>query len=201
MNSKKVSLLSLILLCFSLGTASAATYEIDRDHTTVGFKIRHLFSNVRGTFNDFAGTIEYEPGKPETWKVEAVIQSASIDTGVEKRDTHLKTADFFDVEKFPTLTFKSTKVSPVTDTTAKLEGLLTLHGIEKPVILDLEIHGVGKDPWGNVKSGFTATTQINRRDFGLTWNQAVEAGQLLVGEEVEITIEVEGHLKEAVPAA
>lgn len=200
MNSKKLAAFVVTSLFLSLATASAATYEIDRDHTTVGFKIRHLFSNVRGTFNDFSGTIAYEPGKPETWNVEAVIQAASIDTGVEKRDAHLKTKDFFDVELFPTLTFKSTKVTPVTDTTAKLEGVLNLHGIEKIVVMDLEIHGVGKDPWGNTKAGFTATTKINRRDFGLTWNQAVEAGRLLVGEEVEITIEAEGSLKEEAAA-
>lgn len=177
-------------------SASAATYELDKDHTSVSFKIRHLFSNVQGNFNDFSGAFDYEPGKPESWKAEAVIQAASINTRLEARDKHLRSSDFFDVEKFPTLMFKSTKVEGAGESSAKLHGLLTLHGVEKPVVLDLAIHGVGKDPWGNVRSGFTATTKINRKDFGLNWNKAVEAGQLLVGEEVEITLEVEGMLKQ-----
>ena len=182
---------------FLFGTsASAATYKIDPDHTTVGFKIRHLLSNVQGRFNQFDGTFDYDPEKPDAWKAAATIQAASIDTNVASRDKHLRSADFFDVEKFPTLTFKSTGVTGVTATGAKLNGLLTLHGIEKPVVLDLEIHGVVKDPWGNVKAGFTATTKINRKDFGLTWNQALETGQFLVGDEASITLEVEGILQE-----
>ena len=172
--------------------AWAATYKIDKDHTTVGFKIRHLFSKVQGRFDQFEGTIEYEPGKPETWKTEAVIQVASINTNVAKRDNHLRSKDFFDVEKFPTMAFKSTAVKG-----DQLEGVLSIHGVEKPVVLNLEVHGAGKDPWGNVRAGFTATTKINRKDFGLTWNEIVEGGQVLVGEEVEITLEVEGIEQEA----
>lgn len=173
----------------------AATYTIDINHSSVEFKIRHLFSYVRGAFNQFEGTFEYEPGKPESWKASAVIQAASIDTKVKDRDNHLRSKDFFEVETYPTLTFTSAQVTDVTPTSGKLHGLLTIHGVEKPVVMDLAIHGVGKDPWGNVRAGFTATTKINRKEFGLTWNKAVEAGQLLVGDEVEITIEVEGLLK------
>lgn len=173
----------------------AATYTLDEDHTTVGFKIRHLFSYVQGTFNAFEGTFEYEPGTPETWTAQAVIQAASIDTRVEKRDQHLRSKDFFEAETYPTLTFTSTQVTDVTADGAKLAGTLTIHGVEKPVVLDLTIHGVGKDPWGNTRAGFTATTTINRKEFGLTWNKAVEAGRLLVGDEVEIVIEAEGLLK------
>lgn len=175
--------------------AWAATYVLDADHTTVGFKIRHLFSYARGTFGQFEGQFEYEPGQPEAWKASAVIQAASIDTAVEKRDAHLRSPDFFDVEKFPTIAFVSTGVREVTETRATLDGNLTIHGVTKPVVLDLRVHGVGKDPWGNTRSGFTATTTINRKDFGLTWHKAVETGQLVVGEEVEITIDVEGMLK------
>jgi polyisoprenoid-binding protein YceI len=172
----------------------AATYTIDPDHTTVTFKIRHLLSYVRGTFNAFEGAIEYDPGQPEQWKTQATIQAASIDTRVEQRDKHLRSADFFDVAQFPTMTFTSTKVTDVKDRMTQLHGLLTIHGVQKPVVLDLEIHGVAKDPWGNVRSGFTATTTVNRKDFGLTWNQVLETGQVLVGEEVEITLDVEGIL-------
>lgn len=175
--------------------AFAATYAIDRDHSTVGFKVRHLFSNVRGQFNDFSGAIDYEPGQPETWKVEATIQAASIDTNVEKRDTHLRSKDFFDVAAYPALAFRSTGVREATPAGVKLDGVLSLHGVEKPVTLDLAVHGVGKDPWGNTRAGFTATTTINRKDYGLTWNQTLETGQLLVGDEVEITLEIEGIAK------
>ena len=185
------------ILIFALGAqpAWAATYNLDADHTAVSFKVRHLFSYVRGTFNQFEGTFEYEPGTPDTWKANATIQADSIDTRVKERDKHLRSKDFFEVDKFPTITFVSTKVTDVTAEGAKLHGTLTIHGVTKPVALDLAIHGAGKDPWGNVRSGFTATTTIDRKDFGLTWNQALEAGKFLVGDEVEITIEVEGLLK------
>ena len=170
----------------------AAVYKVDLDHTTVSFKVRHLFSKVQGLFNQFEGTIDYEPGKPEVWKASGTIDAASINTNVPQRDKHLRSADFFDVEKYPTISFKSTKVTNATETNAKLECLLTIHGVEKPVTLDLEIRGVGKDPWGNTRAGFTVTTKIDRKDFGLNWNEALETGGVLVGDEVEITLEVEG---------
>ena len=183
------------LLWLIAPAAWATTYQIDPEHSTVGFSIRHLFSNVRGTFNQFEGSFDYVPGHPEQWKADATIQAASIDTHVDKRDTHLRSKDFFDVAKYPTITFKSADVTDVTPTGAKLHGILTIHGVDKPVVLDLAIHGEGKDPWGNVRSGFTATTKLTRKDFGLTWNEALETGQLLVGEEVDITLEVEGIVK------
>ncbi|MDP3702962.1 MAG: YceI family protein [Candidatus Omnitrophota bacterium] len=172
--------------------AGATTYAIDKDHTTVGFKIRHLFSNVQGSFNQFDGNFTYVPGTPEQWTVTATIQASSIDTNVEKRDQHLRSKDFFDVEQFSTIEFASTEVTDATPSSAKLHGLLTIHGVQKPVVLDLALHGEGKDPWGNVRSGFTAKTSINRKDYGLAWNQTLETGRLLVGEEVEIVLEVEG---------
>ena len=196
----------LMLVLAGLGLAAppvwATTYTIDHDHTTVSFKIRHLFSNVEGTFNTFEGTFDYVPDQPEQWKAQAFIQAASIDTRVEQRDTHLRSPDFFDAEQYPVIAFTSTGVSEVTEEGAKLQGLLMIRGVERPVTLDLVIHGEGKDPWGNLRSGFTATTTINRRDFGLIWNQVLETGQVLVGEEVAITLEVEGLVKgEPVPAS
>ncbi len=173
----------------------AAVYNVDINHTTVSFKVRHLFSKVQGLFNQFEGTIDYEPGKPETWKTSGTIDVRSINTSVPKRDDHLRSPDFFDAEKYPTISFKSTKVIKATDTTAKLEGLITMHGVEKPIVLDVEIHGIGKDPWGGTRAGFTATTKINRKDFGLNWNQVLESGGVLVGDEVEITLEIEGVLQ------
>lgn len=190
----------LVMIFWLASQAFGATYEIDPDHSAVSFKIRHLFSFVQGHFKKFEGKLEYEPEKPATWKAEATIDAASIDTNVEARDKHLRTADFFDVETYPTLTFKSAEVQDASTTEAKLSGILNLHGLEKPVVLDVKIHGVGKDPWGNTRAGFTATTKINRKDFGLTWNKAVETGQLLVGEEVEITLEIEALLKEEATA-
>lgn len=185
-----------ILLLIISPSVFAATYKIDTDHTTVSFKIRHILTNVQGHFRQFEGSFDYDPTKPETWKTNVTIQAASIDTNVSERDKHLRSPDFFDVDKFPTLTFKSTEVTDVTPTSAKLHGLLTIHGIEKPVVLDLEIQEVVKDPWGNVIASFTATTKVNRKDFGLTWNQVLEAGKVLVGDEVEITLEVAGLLQE-----
>lgn len=182
----------LVVLSTVLSTAAfAETYSVDKDHTSVSFKIRHLLSNTTGTFKDFEGKVNYEPGKPETWSAEGTIQVASIDTNVPERDKHLKSKDFFEVEKYPTITFKTTKVLESTAESAKVEGLLTLHGVEKPVVLDVEIHGVAKDPWGNVRAGFTATTKINRKDFGIQYNQVLDQGQLMLGEEVAITIELE----------
>jgi polyisoprenoid-binding protein YceI len=194
MKKNQICFLGLFLTFFLTPHVFAATYQIDSEHTTVSFKIRHLFSNVQGDFKQFEGTIQYEPGKPDQASVEAVIQAASIDTNVEQRDKHLRSADFFDVEKFPTITFKSTQLTESSPETGKLEGLLTIHGVEKPVTLDVQMHGAGKDPWGNTRAGFTGTTKINRKDFGLTWNKALESGQVLVGEEVTINLEIEGIL-------
>ena len=182
------ALLSLLIAT----PAWATTYKIDTDHSTVGFTIRHLFSNVQGAFDQYEGRFVYVPGQPEQWSATATIQTASINTKVEQRDHHLRSKDFFEVATYPTITFKSTGVTDATATGAKLQGLLTIHGVEQPVVLDLRMHGEGKDPWGNVRSGLTATTTINRKDFGLTWNKAVETGQLLVGEDVEIVLEIEG---------
>lgn len=191
----KFTLGSFCLLTLFVLPVSAATYTIDAEHSSVTFKIRHLFSKTSGQFNQFEGTIDYEPGKPETWKAQAVIQTASIDTNVESRDKHLRSKDFFEVEKFPAITFKSAKVTDATAEGAKLHGDLTMHGVTQPVVMDLAIHGVGKDPWGDTRAGFTAAIKIDRKEFGLTWNKAVEAGGLLVGDEVEITLEIEGLSK------
>ncbi|MBI4430143.1 MAG: polyisoprenoid-binding protein [Candidatus Omnitrophica bacterium] len=192
---RKTLFVLFILAFFGVHPVWAVTYKLDTTHTTVGFKIRHLFSWVQGTFNEFEGTFDYDPEHPETWKTEAAIQAASIDTRVEQRDKHLRSADFFAVETYPTITFKSTQITDATAEVAKVNGLLSIHGVEKPVVLDLQIHGVGKDPWGNTRAGFTASVKINRKDFGLNWNELLETGQVLVGEEVFITIEVEGLLQ------
>lgn len=175
--------------------AVAADFDIDPAHSSVTFKIRHLVSKTAGHFEKFTGTLSYEPGKPETWQANAVIDTASINTNNKKRDDHLKGPDFFDVKKFPKMTFKSTKVSDVDDNEAKLHGDLTLHGVTKPVVLDIEFTGAGTDPWGTQKIGFTGKTKVNRKDFGIEWNKTLDAGGLMLGEEVEIVLEIEADQK------
>ncbi len=197
---KKTAFWSLIfLVCLSTNTW-AADFQLDKDHTFVTFKIHHLFSWTQGQFDDFAGDFSYEPGKPETWKASAKIQIASINTRNAQRDNHLKSVDFFDAEKFPVMEFKSTGVREANETSAKLDGLLTIRGVEKPVTLDLTINGMGQDAWGKTRAAFTATTKISRKDFGIVWNKVTEAGNLMVGDEVLITLEVEGLLTEPAPA-
>jgi polyisoprenoid-binding protein YceI len=173
--------------------ARAATLEVDPAHTGVGFKVRHLFTNVNGRFDRFEGTIAFDPDAPEKTTIEGTIDAASIDTDNEKRDAHLRAADFFDVEKHPKITFESTKVTDVdrAKKTARVHGVLGIRGVEKPVVLEASFLGQGKDPWGNERYGFHAETTIDRKDFGLTWNETLETGGLLVGEDVTIVIDAE----------
>lgn len=168
-----------------------ATYSIDKAHSEVTFQVRHLLTKVRGRFSEFEGTINYDPAKPEASSVEATIQAASIDTNEPQRDAHLKSADFFDVEKFPTLTFKSTGVTKKSDDTYELSGDLTIHGVTKPVTLAVTALGSARDPWGVDRVAFEAETTINRKDFGLNWNAALETGGFLVGDDVKIMLSVQ----------
>lgn len=173
------------------GPVRATTYTIDAGHTSVTFRVSHLFTKVTGRFTAFDGTITFDESMPLETKVEGTIQAASINTDNEKRDTHLKNPDFFDVEKFPTITFSTDKVTDVAKNKAKLHGTLTMHGVTRPIVLDSEFLGAGQDPWGNAKAGFRGTTTLNRKDYGLIWNQTLETGGVLVGDEIEITIDVE----------
>jgi polyisoprenoid-binding protein YceI len=168
-----------------LSDLTAGTWNIDASHSEVGFAARHLMvSKVRGQFKDFAAVVTVaQPFEQST--VEATVQLASIDTNSADRDTHLRGVDFFDVENNPAMTFKSTKVS-----NDSIEGDLTIKGITKPVSFDLDFGGVSADPWGGTRAGFEATTEINRKDFGLSWN-AIEGGGVLVGEKVKIALDVE----------
>lgn len=187
-----------LLLCCALAVAAPAqakTYEIDSEHSGITFTIRHLVSKVRGRFDNLSGTFDFEPGKPDTWKAQAEIEAASINTNVSARDKHLRGEDFFDVEKCPKLSFKSTKVTNVKGKKGRLHGEMGIHCVTKPVVLDLEIGEEATDPWGNVKFGAQATGAINRKDFGLNWNKALEAGGVLVGDEVLIEIMIEASPK------
>ena len=173
----------------------AEVYEIDASHSQVGFKARHLVGKVPGRFTKFSGTVSYEAGKPELWKTEAAIDAASINTDNEKRDAHLKSPDFFDAARCAEITFKSTKVTDVKGDSAKLHGDLTMHCVTKPIILDLEIGGTIKDPWGNAKAGFSAKGKVNRKDFGIVWNKSLDNGGLLLGEDIDIVLDIEAGVK------
>ena len=167
-------------------------WNIDASHSTAESSVRHLMiSNVRGRFGALAGTVDYDPDHPEQAHIDVTIDASSIDTRDDKRDAHLRSPDFFDVEKFPTLTFVSKRVTKTSDGFDAV-GDLTIHGVTKEITLAVEaVTGPGKDPWGNTRLGASAAAKINRKDFGLHWNAALETGGVLVGEQVKISIEVE----------
>jgi polyisoprenoid-binding protein YceI len=170
---------------------AAGTWSIDGSHSSVEFVVRHLMvAKVRGRFADFSGTIEVGE-TPEASSVEVAIETASITTGDRQRDGHLLSPDFFDAEANPTINFRSTGVRPVSGERYAVDGELTVHGETKPVTLDLEYQGSITDPFGNDKAVFSASTEIDREDWGLTWNQALESGGVLVGKKAKIEIEIE----------
>lgn len=167
-------------------------YELDPSHSSVSFSIRHMMiSKVRGSFDKLTGTFNYDPQNLENSNVEASIEVASIDTRDAQRDTHLKSADFFDIEKYPLMTFKSTSFKQALNNLL-ITGELTLHGVTKEVTLTVDgPSSEMKDPWGNIKIGASATAKLKRKDFGLAWNAALEAGGVLVGEDVDISLDIQ----------
>ena len=173
--------------------ADAARYNVDAAHTTVGFSVRHLFTAAEGRFDRFEGTIEFDPAQPDKTSVRGTIDVTSINTNNAKRDKHLLADDFFAVEAHPKITFESEKVADISSDgkKASLHGKLTIRGITKPVVLDVEFLGQGADPWGNQKAGFAASGTIDRKDFGIDYNAPLESGGLLLGDEVTIRIQVE----------
>ncbi|HNT00113.1 MAG TPA: YceI family protein [Polyangiaceae bacterium] len=177
---------------------SLEKWEIDSSHSGIFFSVRHMvIAKVRGQFSRWSGNIVIEDGDMARAKVEVVIDASSIDTGVADRDAHLKNPDFLDVENFPELTFQSVRVEKQGEENFRLIGNLTIHGVTREVVLDAESAGQTKDPWGNVRAGYAAKTSINRKDFGLTWNQVLEAGGVMVGDRITIEIEVEAVKQEA----
>lgn len=170
-----------------------STWNIDPVHSAAQFKVKHMMiSNVKGEFTAVKGSLEFDEQNVENSSVQAEIDASTINTRDPQRDAHLKSADFFDVEKFPTLSFRSTQVSRKGGGELTVTGELTIHGITRPVTVVVEGPSEAtKDPWGNTRIGISATTKINRKDFGLTWNAALETGGILVGEEVTITLDVQ----------
>jgi polyisoprenoid-binding protein YceI len=185
---------AIAVVSLSASTSLAATYNVDPAHTSVQFRVRHLFTTVTGRFESFDGKIIFDDKAPAQTRVDGAIDAATINTNVKKRDDHLRSADFFDVAKFPKITFQSSGVTDLDPSgkKGKMQGTLTLHGVSRPVVLDASFLGKGKDPGGHERAGFHGTTTINRKDFGLTWNKALESGGFLVGDEVTIEIDVEG---------
>ena len=168
------------------------TYSIDNSHSDVSFSVRHMvFAKVRGHFTKWTAELAYDAADPSRSSVSVSIDTGSIDTREPQRDGHLKSPDFLDAEKFPKITFKSTKVERKGDKKYALVGDLTIHGVTKPVTLDVEELGGGKDPWGNQRLGFSAKTKIDRGEFGLKWNQVLETGGVLVGEHIDVEADVE----------
>jgi polyisoprenoid-binding protein YceI len=167
-------------------------YKFDPAHSSAQFTARHMMiTNVRGSFSGVEGTVLYDPDKPGETKIEAVINTSTVNTLEPDRDKHLKSADFLDVEKFPTMTFKSKRVTKAGDGELTVVGDLTLHGVTKEVVLNVEgPTAEGKDPWGNLRIGASATTKIKRSEFGLTWNAALETGGILVGDDLKIALDV-----------
>lgn len=188
---RKTLMLILTISMFA-GALPGATWEFDKSHSTVGFKVKHMvIANVKGQFNSYDGSIEFDGKDFSTAAVQVTVDVASIDTQNEDRDKHLRSSDFFLADSFPKMTFKSKKVVPGTGNEFKIVGDLTLRGVTKEVTLDAEFNGTIDDPWGNTRAGFSATAKIDRQDFGLAFNKVLETGGLVVSDEVKIEIEVE----------
>src|SRR5258705_6732444 len=177
--------------------AAPQTFEIDPVHSRVEFTIRHMFSKVTGSFGKFQGSILYDAAAPASSAVKAEIDASSIDTNNEKRDGHLKSPDFFDVAKYPSLTFTSTKVTPGQGGKLKVEGTLTIHGVSKAVVLDAGFLGSGPGLDGVGRAGFEATTKVDRKDYGIVWNKTLDQGGTLLGDDVDINLEIEAVAPDA----
>jgi polyisoprenoid-binding protein YceI len=178
----------------TLATA-VRTLTIDKAHSEAAFVVRHLITKVRGRFTDFEGTVQFDPSHPEHSSAALIVQADSIDTGHPDRDAHLRSADFFDVARFPTLAFTSTEVTATGSNRFDVAGQLTIRGVSRSVVLPVTYLGSAVDPWGNERVGFEAELVLNRKDFGLTWNAALETGGFLVGDEVTIALSIQAIAK------
>lgn len=197
--STRCHILALVVLCVA-GAAFGDAYQIDPAHTTVGFTIRHMvINNVRGSFRDFSGTFEYDGKDPLSLKASGSIKVASIDTGIAKRDEHLRSPDFFDAARLPEITFQSERAVKQAGGYA-LVGKLTMHGVTKDVALPVTITGPIKDPWGSERIGVEIVTTLNRKDYGVNWSQTLDNGGLVVADEVKVEISAEAVKQAPAPA-
>jgi polyisoprenoid-binding protein YceI len=191
---KKLSLFVAVASCLAV-SAQAADFMIDSAHSSANFKIKHLMSKVTGGFNDFSGEFSFDEKNPKSFQGQFTIKAASINTNNAKRDEHLRGDDFFGAEKNPALTFKSRELKPAGTGKFKLIGDFTMRGVTKPATFDVEYMGAGKDPWGNEKVGFSAVAKINRKEWGMTFNKVLDTGGFMLGDDVEIDVQVEGNAK------
>ncbi len=188
---RKILTLAALILVLGLGTAAAqGTYAIDTVHSSVGFKVRHLVSKVSGSFTEFDGTITADFTNLDASGVELVIKTASIDTKNEKRDGHLRSPDFFDVEKYPEITFKSQKITKIDSDSFAIAGTLAMHGVSRPITLTVDYLGE-MAAMGGVRAGYELSTTVNRKDYGVSWNRALDSGGWALGDDVEVNINLE----------
>ncbi|KAA0545283.1 YceI family protein [Bacillus sp. BGMRC 2118] len=171
---------------------TVSNWALDASHSSVDFSVRHMMiAQVKGSFNEFSATISADPQDLTTASIQFNVELASVDTRSEDRDNHLRSADFFEVEKYPTMTFSSTNVEKVDADEYKVKGDLSLHGVTRQETFTVTYEGTGKDPWGNEKVGFSAEGKLNRSDYGLTWNAALETGGVLVGDQIKVSLQIQ----------
>jgi polyisoprenoid-binding protein YceI len=187
------------VLALAAVPAGAATYTIDKTHSEASFQVRHLVTQARGTFGDFSGTIQFDHQSPQNSVVQFTIVAATIDTAVPDRDQHLRSADFFDVARYPQISFRSTRIAPSGTDTFLVTGQLTMRGVTKEITLPVTYAGEVRDPWGNTKAGFSTETTLDRKDFGIVWNAALDQGGVLLGDQVKISINLEAKLEQPAP--
>jgi polyisoprenoid-binding protein YceI len=186
---------------FAAPASLPETYAIDKNHSEAVFQVRHLVTKVRGRFKDFEGVVRVDRERPEGSSVEFSIDAASVDTDVADRDTHLKSPDFFDVAKYPRITFVSSRVEPRGDDRYDVTGKLTIRGVARDVTLPVTFLGSARDPWGNERAGFEIETKLDRKDYGMIFNAALDNGGLLLGDEVRIVINIQAIRQKSEPAA
>jgi polyisoprenoid-binding protein YceI len=183
---------AILLVAFISTLLSADDFRIDKGHSHVNFKIKHMMiSNVTGGFGDYSGTVSFDSAKKSFTKFIGEVDAKSIDTGIKKRDDHLRSADFFDADKFAKIKFIMTEYKKVSEDEGKMIGTLTIRDVSKKVTLNVEIGGMITDPWGNTRLGVSMTSSINRKDFGLHWNKLLEGGGLVVGDKVKLLVDLE----------
>ncbi len=178
-------------LIYFTANAGATEFKVDPAHSNVGFTIRHFVSKVSGSFKNFEANFRFDEKKPSDSSGKFIIQASSIDTGNEKRDNHLRSADFFEIQKFPILSFESKKMASAGVGKYKLAGDITMHGVTQPATFDVEYLGAARDMEGKTRLGFTATCKVNRKDFGISWNKAMDKGGWVLGDEVELHLQIE----------